>query len=347
MSIRQSRFRTPARPSAARSRMLLTHSIASSLAFLMIGGCATAPRGPAASLASAGLTSTGAMARDYRTTASRLREIAVLDAFSNTLAICSNPQLECVSQLPPDRNRQIREELARSIELRGRAVEALSASYAALKTEADYDARADLVTATNTAVDAINSFSNAILGVTGAAAAPAAGLIREPLKRIVGLGTGRLAERAQAKRLKHASMAIRQAAQHLRNALSVEAFVFNDLATYLVETRVSARKSMLQSGLASHQSVVTPMIDSLELKPADGMEATIRKSPATQAAVVAIVEARARDEIAQTQARYAAALRALDELIKAHADFERDAPLSLAELERFLSELNAAVKPAN
>ena len=102
---------------------------------------------------------------------------------------------------------------------------------------------------------------------------------------------------------------------------------------------------MLDAGLASHESIVTPLIRNLELDPASGLEGSITRSPATRAAVKAVLEARARADLEQTRARYAAALSALDELLRAHAEFDRDQPLSLADLDRFLAELNAAVLP--
>lgn len=122
------------------------------LVSISLVACATAPRGPADTLANAGVTSANALTRDYRLTASRIREVAVLDAFSNTLGVCSNPNT-CVSIPPPVSLRLEREQLAHAIEFRGRAAEALANAYAALKVEADYDGRADLVSATSTAID--------------------------------------------------------------------------------------------------------------------------------------------------------------------------------------------------
>lgn len=309
---------------------------------LFLGACVSAPRGPAATLANAGIASTNAFARDYRTTATRLRDVDVSDAFANTLAYCSNPNIPCEPQLKPGTNLQAREDLATAVELRGRAVDALSAAYAALKTEAEYDARADLVTATNGAIDSVNAFSASILAVSGSAAAPGASLISEPLKQIVGFGAGLFADRSQSKRLKAGSRAIGEATRRLRDSLAVEAFIFDSLAAYIEESRLSAKLSLLEAGLASHQSVVLPMIEDMQLKPADGLEATIRKSPPTQAAIRAILIAESRSEVAQTRARYAASLKALDELVRAHAEFEQDRPLTLADLDRFLSELNQA-----
>lgn len=312
----------------------------------VLSGCASAPRGPAATLADAGVASTSAFARDYRTTASRLRDIEASDAFTNTLAICSNQALTCAPEISPDANHVAREELARTIELRGRAVEALSNAYTALKAEAAYDARADIVSATNSAVDAVNGFASSVLALGGAQNAPAAALISDPLKKIVGFAAGGLAERAQAKRLKNASHVIADATLRLRDALSVEAFVFDGLASHIVDARLSAKQSLISSGLASNQSIITPLIENLQLKPADGLEGTIRKSAATQEAVKAVLAVQSRAEVEQIRARYAASIKALTELLKAHVEFERDQPLTLAELDRLLSELNSATNPA-
>ena len=330
-----------------KGRVSRRHSVLLALtSCATLSACATASRGSAATLADAGVASTSAFARDYRTTASRLRDIEASDAFTNTLAICSNPNLQCAPEISPDANHAAREDLARTIELRGRAVDALSSAYSALKAEAAYDAKADIVSATNSAVDAVNSFTSSVLALGGAQSAPAAALISEPLKRIVGFAAGGLADRAQTRRLKNASHVISDATLRLRDALSVEAFVFDGLASHIVEARLSAKQSLLSAGMASNQSIITPLIENLQLKPADGLEGTIRKSNANQEAVKAVLAVQSQAEVEQIRARYAASIKALTELLKAHAEFERDEPLSLAELDRFLSGLNVATNPS-
>jgi hypothetical protein len=311
-----------------------------------LGACASAPRGPANALADAGIATTGAFARDYQTTATHLREVETSNAFTNTLAICSNPRITCKPVISSDETHQAREDLARAIEQRGNAVDALSAAYGAFKTEASYDAKADLVSATNGAIDAVNHFSSSVLAIGGAEGAPAAALISDPLKRIVGFGAGQLAARAQARRLKAASHAIAGATRRLRDALSVEAFVFSGLSDNIEQARESAKESLLSAGLVTNESIITPMIEGLELTPADGLEARVQQSAAKQAAVKAVLQTQSRAEVAQVRERYAASIKALNELLEAHEKFEREQPLSLAELGRFLAELNAATKPA-
>jgi hypothetical protein len=315
-------------------------------ALLALSACASAPRGPASTLADAGIATTNAFAHDYQTTATHLRNVETSDAFTNTLAICSNPHLTCQPRISSDETHQARQDLARAVELRGRAVDALSGAYGALKTEAAYDARGDMVTATNSAIDAVNHFSGSVLAISGAATAPAGSLISEPLKSIVGFGAGQLADRAQARRLKNASHTIAGVTRRLRDSLSVEAFVFDTLAGHIEQARESAKESLLSAGLVSNDSIITPMINDLDLTPADGLEPTIRQSPAIEAAVRAVLQVQSRAEVAEVRERYAASIKALDQLLEAHADFERGQPLSLADLDRWLAELNAATRPA-
>jgi hypothetical protein len=296
-------------------------------------------------LADAGIATTNAFSQDYQTTAAHLRQVEMSDAFTNTLEYCKNPKLTCQPQLASDASHQAREDLARAVDLRGNAVNALSGAYAALKAEAAYDAKGDMVTATNGAIDAVNHFSGSVLAIGGAAAAPTASLISAPLKNVIGFGAGMFADRAQARRLKAASHVIAAVTRRLRDSLSVEEFVFDSLADHIEQARESAKESLLTNGLVSNDSVITPMINDLGLTPAPGLDSTIRGSPARQAAVTAVLEAQSKADVENDRARYAASIKALNQLLDAHAAFERGDPLSLTELDTLVAELNAEAKP--
>ena len=310
----------------------------------LLANCASVPRSSAGALADAGIAVTNAFARDVRETSAHIREIDALDAFTATYAICSNPRLECRSQLKSGPNYEARQELAKVIELRAVAINGLRAAYSALKTEADYDARVDLVGATNGAIDGVNNFAGAV-GALGGAASGAA-LITAPLQKIVGFGAGLLADRAQRKRLLHGSHGLAEATQRFHDALAVEAFVFDSLAGYIEGNRTSAKLTLLDAGLASNQEIIQAFSTGLGMKPIAAVDPVIAKSPAAKAAVRAIVEAQSRAEIDRIRAKYRAALEALEALVKSHQDLEAEQPMSLSDVNRFLAELDAAIEPS-
>jgi len=310
-------------------------------AALVLSGCASVPRGPALSLANAGISTTGAFGSEIRSTAQKVQYVDVTEAFVATYARCSNPNLSCTSQLPPGLNLKLRQDLSRAILLRAKALDALGKAYAALKREAEYDARGDLVGATNDAIGGVNNFATAIAAIGGAA--PAAALIGEPLKQITGFGVGLLADHNQRKRLVAGSHAIAQATKRLRDALEVEAFVFDSLADYLVKTRSAARQSLLDAGLVSSGDALQPFTANLELKPVGTVDAVVGKSPAAKQAIFAMLEAQSRADVIAVRNRYHASLAALDALLEAHDALESGQSVSLADVDRFLGELDAAL----
>jgi hypothetical protein len=327
--------------SSAKTRLGIIAAVA-----LLAGlaGCATAPRGPAAALADAGVAAANSFATEYRETAANIRGLDASEAFTATYQACSSlPQLECQPRIPSDRNYRARQDLAKAILLRGRAIESLKGAYSALRNEADYDAKADLTGAINEAIDGANDYAGAIFAAGGAA--PAANLITAPLSKLASFGAGLVADRSQQRRLRRGSHEISLATRRVRDALSVEAYVYNDIAGYIERGRLAAKKAALQSGIASGEGAIAPLIASLGLKPAAGSEAMIRKSPATLGAIEATLAAQSRAEIIATRQRYEVALAALDELLEGHADFESERAMSLADLNRFLGELNVALTP--
>jgi hypothetical protein len=310
---------------------------------VLLPACAAVPRGPAGALADAGIATTNAFSTDVRDTAARVRDVDVLDAFTATYAVCSDTSATCEAQLKSGPNYEARQALARAIELRATALDQLGKAYKALKIEADYDARADLVGATNGAIDGVNNFAAAIAAIGGGA--PGAALITAPLQKITGFGAGLLADRAQRKRLLRGSHVIAAATRRFRDALAVEAFVFDGLADYIEKNRTVAKLTLLDAGLVSNQEVVQGLGATLGLKPITTVDPVVAKSPAAKGAIAAVVQAQSRAEVYRVRAKYRAALAALDALIQLHEDLESEAPLSLADVTRFLAELDAALTP--
>lgn len=307
----------------------------------VVSGCASVPRGPALSLANAGVATTSTFSTDVRRTAMQIQYVDVTEAFVATYDYCANPALTCTPQMQSGAMVKLRQDLASVILLRAEAIEALGKAYAALKTEAEYDARGDLVGATNSAIDGVNNFAAAAVAIGGGA--PAAALIGEPLKQITGFGVGLLADHNQRRRLLAGSEAIAAATQRLRDALAVEAFVYDSLADYLEQTRTAAKIRVLNAGLVSNTDALQPMATNLGLKPIAGIDAVIAKSPPTRTAVEAMLRAQSRADVQQTRNTYQASIAALTALLRAHGELKSNQDVSLADVDRFLGELNAAL----
>lgn len=307
----------------------------------LLVGCAAVPRGPAASLADAGIATTNAFSTEVRQTASQIKFVDVTDSFVATYDLCRvNPSL-CGTMLQQDETYQKRLDLAKLVELRASAIDALGDAYRSLKKESDYDARADLESATNSAVKGVNTFAAAALAAGGAA--PAAALITEPLAKIASLGAGLFADAKQRDRIIRGSQKISEATKRLRDALEVELFVFDSIAEYLERNRTSSKIALINSGIASNNEIIQPMITSLGLKTVIGVDAVIAKSPATQMAVQATIAAQSRAEIQRIRNKYRASINALDALVEAHGELENEQGVSLADVERFLGELDVAL----
>lgn len=311
------------------------------VALALLSACASAPREPAGRLADAGTQATGALASDVRSLARRLEYGDVLDAFARTYYGCAPDAPRCVPQLAASPLYEERRQLADTIALRGQALSALQGAYEALEAEADYDGRADLAGAANEAVSGVNSFAMAVSALPGAGAAKA--LISEPLQAIISYGAGILGDRSQRRRLLAASRDIRLVTARMRDALIGEA---NATATIMGEVeneRFATREALLKANLISNAELLKPMTDELGVKVVPNADAIVAKSPTTQAAVLAAVRAMSRADTIVIQNRYRAAIDALNGLVRAHADLERKRPLSLADVERSLAELDAAL----
>jgi hypothetical protein len=310
---------------------------------LALAGCAAAPRAPAASLAAAGVKATGSFAAEVRRVEAQLDSAVVSDAFTATLELCSNPRLTCTPQLPSGAVSQRQHDLAQVVALRAQAIDALGAAYAALEAEAAYDGGADLQTAAETAVGSVNSFAQAVGKLSGAAG-PAA-LVSKPIEGLIGFGAQLVGERRQRHRLLAASRVIAAATRRLRDGMQQEAGVFDSLADYLVEKRSAARIAMYQAGLTSGFDVVADMAKQLDIPLVPDAESRIAGSPALRAALEASLRGVARKEVFEVQDRYRAAVGALNGLIASHAQFEAKRPMPIADVEHFLTLLDASLAP--
>lgn len=308
----------------------------------IVSGCATAPRGPAGKLADAGISATSIFGSDVRDTAYRLETIDITDSFSATWERCNAQPAICAEVVKSDENYAARQQLIKVIKLRAVALDALSEAYTALKQEADYDAKADLEGATNEAIKGVNNFASAVAAIAGAA--PGASILTETLGPVVSLGAGLLADSKQKKRLIAGSIAIKEATLRLKQALEVEKFIFDSLGAYAVLNRTNARLALLDAGLVSNTDILVPLAADLNMKLLPNTEATVTKSKAAQTAVRAMVQAISRTEVTQVQNKYGASIDALDALIKAHGDFEKERNMSLADVQRLLAELDAALE---
>jgi hypothetical protein len=313
----------------------------SAAALALLSACASAPRDPAAKLADAGMKATGALGTDIREMSARLQYADVTDAFTGTLSNCEPSARECAPFLPPAENYESRQKLAKVIALRARALDALGKAYSALNEEAAYDGRADLAGATDAAVSGVNIFASAVAALPGAGAA--ASLITEPIAAGLSFGAGLIGESKQRRRILAASRVIGAATERMRDALKVESEVFAEILEGIQDQRAEARTILFNADLISAADLLQPMAEQLDVKFVSNADALIARSPRAKAAVIATMQAMSRAEVAALQSRYRSSVAALDGLLEAHADLERKRPISLADVERSLAELDMAL----
>ena len=130
------------------------------VAGVALSSCATAPRGPAGRLADAGIKATASFSSDTSALSTHVAAGGVTEAFVERWQLCKAQPALCGTPLTTDPNFQLRQDLAAAILLRAKALTALNQAYAALKQEAEYDARADMTGAVNEAVSGVNSFAS-------------------------------------------------------------------------------------------------------------------------------------------------------------------------------------------
>ena len=284
------------------------------LAVAVLAGCASAPRGPAASLADAGIRTTTAFGTDVRTLGNQLAAGSANKAFAATWDVCGNAKLVCEVKLEGSVVAEDRLRLAKAIMLRGRALDALLGAYEALRVESQYDAGADLSGAVGEAVDSVNAYA-ALLN------SPAVNTALGPIKQIAVFGTRAWANREQTKRLQSANTSISNVTKALRLAMAKEAFIFDSVAEAIADERFLAQAAMLQAGLISGGEMLRPTSDELGLTLVKDADKTVAGSARVRTSVIAAYKARQLAEVRAQAARYQASLAALDALLVMHEDF--------------------------
>jgi hypothetical protein len=303
----------------------------------LLGGCAAAPRAPATSLAAAGINATGTFSAEVREMEAQLGGAEVGEAFVATLRRCSNPNITCKEVHESDELRSERQKLADVVGLRARALDALGAAYAALQTEAAYDQGADLSGAAGDAVTAANAFA-AEAARLDHGATPSA--VPAPIASLADFGFGLLGEQLQRKRLLAASRQIAQATLLIRNGMVDEAASFGRLAEFIIGERTAARMTLMKAGFLASDDVMSQVAAQLNLTltpPGNVNEA------AYQMALQASLRELSRQEVIAAQDRYQAGIAALGALLQSHADLEKGRALSIANVERFLTRLDASL----
>lgn len=312
--------------------------------FALLTACASVPRGPAGTLANAGIKTSAAFSSDVRDLNGKLAQGEVSKAFAGTWDLCQNPNPElCEVVQEGVAVAESRLKVTKAIALRAKALSALQGAYEAFKEESEYDARADLEGALGKAVDGVNAYASFVSTLSGGAASA---LIAQPLAAGVKLGTGLWADQKQRKRLLAANRSIAAVTGRLRDALEIEADVFDSLGTAIVDERVAAQAALLQAGLVSGGDMIRPMAANLGLTLAKDADATVAKSRPVRTAVEAAYRAGKVAEARSLSARYRASIASLDALMVMHEDFAAERPVDMTDVLRFLAELDAAVSDA-
>lgn len=309
----------------------------------LLGGCAAAPRAPATTLAEAGIKASSSFSTEVRAMESELASAAVGDAFVATLQRCLNPSpgVTCKEVHESAESREERQKLADVVGLRAKALDALGAAYAAMQTEAAYDQSADLSAAAGDAVKAANDFATQAARLSGGAV-PAA--IPQTIASLADFGFGILGEHLQRKRILAASRQIAQATLQIRNGMVHEAASFDRLSRLLIGERTAARVTLMKAGFLSTDDVMKQVAEQMNLP------LTVPSSVSQtdyEMALQASIRELSRQEVIDAQKRYQAAIAALGTLLQSHADLEKGRALSIANIERVLTRLDAALdKPA-
>lgn len=311
-------------------------------AMAALGGCAAAPRTPAANLADAGLKATGSFGAEVRNVAVQLRDADAADSFTRTWERCQSPAPgACVPDVTPERLSIQRGGLADVVDLRARAIDQLGGAYAALKQEAEYDQSTDLQGAARSAIDSANSFGQAAAALNeGKSFLPA---VPGEVGALLDFGFGVLGNRLQRERLLRANREIAQAVLQLRNGMQNELEVFLTLDDYLVGKRTAARLAFYDAKLTSPMTIMTPLAEQLDVTLVPGAESLIDGSPALQTALRATMSANSRVEVLEAQGRYRAGIAGLDALLLQHRALETRKSVTVGDVERIIDQLNASL----
>lgn len=327
--------------------MVIRHLMAAAGAALLLAGCATAPRVPAASLADAGIKTTGTVSAQVEEMAEQLRSAPKLAALNLTLEQCSAPGRTCKPVLEEEKVTASRNKLADVVALRAKALKALGTAYAALQTEAGYDQPADLSGAASDAIKSAEAFAASAAALAGSARP--APTLPETVGSLADFGFRAIGEQLQRKRILKSSRDIAQATLKIRNGMIAESAAFHRISEDIAFARTSARLSLMDAGLVSRNDVLQQLADDLKVKLVPDFATRVASSNADQTALRAVTQAIADREVAAAGNRYDQAIAALGALLTSHAQLEAGQPMSLGDVERFLAALNASLdkdKPA-
>ena len=305
-----------------------------------LGGCAAAPRAPAATLATAGIAATGSFGAEVQDVAAQLRAADVNDAFTRTLELCTNAPVACAPSTVPLEISQRRDALADVVELRARAIGQLGQAYVALQTEAADDAGADLQGAGQAAVDSANSFAAAAAQLRGRTAQAA---VPGQVASLVDFGFGALGEHLQRRRILAVNREIAKAVLQLRNGLQQEQAVFDSLSEYLIGKRAAARLALYQTGLSSTSAVMSQIATGLGMTLVPNSDSIVAGSVPIKTALLASIQALSRQDVLAAQGRYRISIAALDSLLRQHAELEARQSVSIADVQRLIDRLNASL----
>jgi hypothetical protein len=327
--------------------------IAAALAILAgLGACASADRDGARTLATAGVTATGAISAEVTARADRLAAKALVYNFDHAYTLmrsCGGPNdpitntgrggtcdiVSTAEQLRDDGVSRSLARLAHIVRLRAQAVDQLAAAYRALGAEADYDARGDFETKIGQATQGVNTLAGAVgLGPLPALATTGA--------RILG---GQLATNAQQRRLVSGSARLQAIAIHLREALAKEQALHAQLDAVASSIEADGRRSLAIAGLVDPLPALREVVTSSAF-PVTGdsaLESALGRDNALNAAAQVAALAQRPDPSAPA---LQAAMAVLDALIADHRDFEARRTLSLADLTASVARLTELVAAA-
>ncbi|NBW09624.1 MAG: hypothetical protein EBR82_16525 [Caulobacteraceae bacterium] len=316
-----------------------------SFASLVLAGCASVPREPAAALAKAGQTTTAATQQSLEGVAKEVGGITERQLVRAAIVQCE----ATLAQTPPPPVTQAcippvwspaaeqadlaNQKLAAVIVLRTKAIGQLNAAYAAFQAEAEYGARTDLEGAISELSGTVNTLSGAVTALTGGAATPLLALAP-----IVQRLAGETADAAQRRRLMQASAALRQIDGRLVSAMTAESAVFENISATLLENRSRTADVLLASGFTSPLPTVSDFLARNDLGGLGDVKAADRRAVVAARTLTAY---RARRGIVTANAVYEANIKALGELIQQHERFEKDEGVSLDSLTFTLGELTA------
>ena len=310
------------------------------VSLVAVAGCAAAPRAPATSLADAGIKATTAFSADVGDIADQIDYASVAESFLRTWQACTT--LGCQAPQEPAELTAERLKLAGLVQLRAQAIDALGDAYGALKAEAAYDGAADLQDSVEGAVKSVTAFADAAASAAGAAPLPA---LTDQVQGLIGFGAGLVGEKRQRGRLLAANRIIGEAARRLRDGLQHESRVFDLMIDSIVLRQTAVRRAFLKEGLIPLTDVLEELAKPLDLPMVSDTASVIAGSPRLQNALMGTVEGLSALEVRRMQERYRLSIAALSALVRSHEAFAAKRPVGVADVERFLAQLDAALEP--